>query len=81
LAKKDVNQTLTMLEKAGTKKAYMSARPRCAILNDDYETSKAFIKNYPQSKQQIKLMCKIIANISVDELDIMPIFRMIITPK
>lgn len=81
LAKKDVNQTLTMLEKAGTKKAYMSARPRCAILNDDYETSKAFIKNYPQSKQQIKLMCKIIANISVDELNIMPIFRMIITPK
>ena len=63
--------------------AYMSARPRCAILNDDYENSEyAFLRTYPQADQQIKLMCKIMLNYQYDVDDIaVPIFRTIITQK
>lgn len=65
-----------------TKKAYMSARPRCAILNDDYENSrKAFIRTYPQSEQQIRLFCKIVRDIDDFGVQYMPIFRTLITQK
>lgn len=65
-----------------TKKAYMSARPRCAILNDDYENSKkAFIKTYPQSDQQIRLFCKVVRDIFEYGVEYMPIFRTLITQK
>lgn len=68
--------------KRKTKKAYMSARPRCCILNDNYETNdKAFIKKYPQADQQIRLYCKCIKDIDEDGIAIAPIFRMLITQK
>ena len=65
-----------------TRKAYMSARPRCAILNDDYENSrKAFVRTYPQSEQQIRLFCKIVRDIDDFGVQYMPIFRTLITQK
>ena len=68
--------------KKETKKAYMSARPRCCILNDNYETNeKAFIKKYPQAEQQIRLYCKCAKNIGDLGVGLVPIFRMLITQK
>jgi len=68
--------------KKGTKLAYMSARPRCAILNDDFETADVpFLKIYPQSTQQIKLMCKAMRDIAYSGVAVCPIFRTIITQK
>ena len=69
-------------KKKVTNTAYMSARPRCAILNDDYENNeKAFIKTYPQSDQQIKLYCKAILIAGHYGADYVPIFRTLITQK
>lgn len=68
--------------KTRTKKAYMSARPRCAILNDNYENNGfAFLKTFTQSDQQIKLMCKVIFEFNDYGYDKVPVFRTIITPK
>ena len=63
--------------------AYMSARPRCAILNDDFENNpQAFLRTYPQSDQQINLYCKVIKDIGGEfGIEYMPIFRMLITQK
>lgn len=65
-----------------TKKAYMSARPRCAILNDNYETADyAFLKTFKQSDQQIKLYCKAVGDVDAYGVMFMPIFRTLITQK
>lgn len=65
-----------------TRKAYMSARPRCCILNDNYETAEeAFVHKYPQSPQQIKLMCKAMVDCDDYNAYALPIFRTIITQK
>jgi hypothetical protein len=61
---------------------YMSARPRCAIVNDDYENAEySFLKTFPQSDQQIRLYCKNIRDIDDMGFLYMPIFRMLITQK
>jgi len=70
------------LGKKGSKWAYMSAQPRCVILNDNYETAEyAFLKKFPQADQKIRLMCKYILNAVVDYNCVLPIFRTIITQK
>ena len=62
--------------------AYMSAKPRCAILNDDYENSNfSFLKTFKQSDQQIKLYCKTVEDINDLNIKYMPVFRMFITQK
>lgn len=67
--------------KSITRTAYMSVKPRCAILNDDYENSaKAFVKTYPQSEQQIRLFCKAII-VGRYGVNFIPLFRTIITQK
>lgn len=58
----------------------MVAKPRCAIVNDDYETSDyAFLKTYPQSEQQIKVFCKAIIDTQLDKY--VPLFRFHISRK
>lgn len=70
------------LTKQGTKRAYMSARPRCAILNDDYENADyAFLKTYPQADQQIRLYCKYIHDVNEMGVELSPVFRTLITQK
>lgn len=62
--------------------AYMVARPRCAIVNDDFATSDyAFLKTYPQAEQQIRLYCKYMRDIRDMGVDLAPIFRTLITQK
>jgi len=76
------SRTQGTIGKKKSRKAYMSARPRCAILADDYETADyAFLKTMPQSDQQIKLSCKIIKEIFEEGIEYMPIFRTFITQK
>lgn len=61
---------------------YMIARPRCAILNDDYETNeKSFLRTYPQAKQQIRVVCKVIKKTNNYGFSAMPIFRTFVTQK
>lgn len=70
------------LGKAGTRRTYMSARPRCAILNDDYENANiSFLRTYPQADQQIRLYCKCIKDIDDYGVNLVPIFRTLITQK
>lgn len=68
--------------RAKTRLCYMSARPRCAILSDNYETNDhSFLKTMPQSDQQIRLYCKVMYDISGWGIDLMPVFRTFITQK
>lgn len=66
-----------------TRKMYMSVKPRCAILSDDYltTTANAFIKTYPQCDQQIRLLCKAICDVDEYSVGSAPVFRMSITQK
>ena len=69
--------------KTGSKKLYMSAKPRCAILNDDYENAEyAFLRTYPQADQQINLYTKMFAFFEgYEPINTIAIFRMLITQK
>lgn len=65
-----------------SKRNYMVAKPRCAILNEDWENADySFLKTFPQATQDIKLVCKAIRYIDDFGVDLMPIFRIKIGAK
>lgn len=63
--------------------AYMSLKPRCAVVNDNYASSGTpFVKVFSQSDQQIRLACRYMYNLNIDgKRYIAPMIRTLITRK